>query len=76
MTSENRKIDSLMQRAQELERSILAAHRLDRLVLYPEFSQALARLRVAGGRAPSRMLRLERMLCEEAADEMFDNMPV
>ncbi|AXT33917.1 hypothetical protein D1820_02420 [Phaeobacter sp. LSS9] len=76
MTSENRKSDSLMQQAQGLERRVLAAHRLDRLVLYPEFSRTLARLRVAGERVPSRMLRLEQMLSEEAAEEMFDNMPV
>ncbi|WP_282051699.1 hypothetical protein [Phaeobacter inhibens] len=76
MINDSRKIDNLMQQAQELERRILAAHRLDRLVLYTEFSRTLAQLRVAGGRVPSRMLRLEQMLGEEAAEEMFDNMPV
>ncbi|ATF18670.1 hypothetical protein [Phaeobacter gallaeciensis] len=76
MTSDNGKIDNLMQQAQGLERRILAAHRQDRLVLYSEFSRTLTRLRVAGGRVPSRMQRLEQMLGEEAAEEMFDNMPV
>ncbi|MEK0163246.1 hypothetical protein VWZ88_10805 [Phaeobacter sp. JH20_36] len=76
MTNDNSRIDSLIQRAEGLERKILAAHRQDRLALHPDFNRTLARLRVAGGRVPTRMVRLEQILSEESAEDMFDNMPV
>ncbi|MFS4583046.1 hypothetical protein [Phaeobacter sp. C3_T13_0] len=76
MINDDNKIDNLMQQVEELELRILAAHRIDRLALHPKFSQSLVRLRVAGARVPTRLVRLEQILSEEVAEEVFDNMPV
>ncbi|APG46699.1 hypothetical protein [Phaeobacter porticola] len=76
MTNDDVEIEILMQTAEGLEREILAAHRLDRLSLRPEFNRVLAQLRVGHARVPNRMVRLGQILNEEAAEDLFDNMPV
>ena len=71
------KVDqTLMLAAEGLEQRILGSHRADRLSLRADFSKALSRLRASRARVPMRMVRLDQMLSEEAAEDMFDNMPV
>ena len=62
--------------AETMEKQIESANALARLAIQPEFHRLLQRIRADGGKVPFRLRRLEAMLCEEATEAQFDNMPV
>ena len=68
--------DELLSAAEMLEARILQESGPARLAMRPEFSRVVTRMRDSGLRVPGRFRRLETVLSEEAAEEMFDNMPV
>ncbi|MFW8634213.1 hypothetical protein [Cribrihabitans pelagius] len=68
--------DELLLAAEKLEARILNESGPARLAMRPEFARVVSRMRGSGLRVPGRFRRLETVLCEEAAEEMFDNMPV
>lgn len=66
----------LMNYAAELEQQILAAPTSGRLSYQPKLRAVLRDIRQSGSDIPSRLRRLDVMLEEQAAEQMFDNMPV
>lgn len=66
----------LMKTAVKLETRIEGADPSVRLALQPEFHKVLQRLRAEGEAVPFRLRRLEAVLCDEATEARFDNMPV
>ncbi|PCJ04739.1 MAG: hypothetical protein COB16_17875 [Rhodobacteraceae bacterium] len=70
------KTTELLQVAERLEERIVGANTAGRQSMQPEFNQVLSRLRASGTPVPSRLLRLDRALGEEAIEAYFDNFPV
>ncbi|UWQ92622.1 hypothetical protein QEZ52_07635 [Aliisedimentitalea scapharcae] len=66
----------LIKVAEHLEQRIDGATSAMRLALQPEFTRTLDRMRDAGVKIPLRLKRLDEILCEEAVEDSFDNMPV
>ncbi len=66
----------LLQVAERLEKRIVGASSAVRRSMQPEFNRVLSRLRASGANVPSRLLRLDRALGEEAIEAYFDNFPV
>lgn len=66
----------LMTYAAQLEQQILAAPDVNRLSYQPKLRAVLRDIRQSGVEIPSRLRRLDVMLKEQAAEQMFDNMPV
>jgi len=70
------KMEDLLHTVETLESRILDATGAARLSMRPEFIRLLDHMRKNGAEVPGRYRRLEAALCEEAVEEMFDNMPV
>ncbi|WP_323777604.1 hypothetical protein [Leisingera sp.] len=68
--------DDLLNTVENLENRILGETGTARLAMRPEFIRLLDHMRKTGAAVPGRFRRLEATLCEEAVEEMFDNMPV
>lgn len=68
--------EDLLHRAKLLETRILGQSGADRLAMRPEFSRVVERLRQNGAEVPGRLRRLDAALCQDAVEEMFDNIPV
>ncbi len=66
----------LMNYAAKLEQQILATPDSGRLSLQPKLREVLRDMRQSGTQIPSRLRRLDVMLEQQAAEQMFDNMPV
>ena len=66
----------LLNYATQLEQQILAAPDTGRLSFQPRLREVLRSMRQNGAEIPSRLRRLDVMLEEQAAEQMFDNMPV
>lgn len=66
----------LIDTARELEQTIGQANPAGRLALQPELSRVLQRLKADGQVVPVRLRRLNTVLCDEAIEAWFDNMPV
>jgi hypothetical protein len=69
-------VQDMLTTAEAMEKRIESADASARLALQPEFHRILQRIRADGGKVPFRLRRLEAMLCEEATEAQFDNMPV
>ncbi|MEX0302475.1 MAG: hypothetical protein AB3N24_08635 [Leisingera sp.] len=68
--------EELLHTVEALETRILGETGAARLAMRPEFIRLLDYMRKKGEEVPGRFRRLEAALCEEAVEEMFDNMPV
>lgn len=68
--------EDLLQTAERLEARILRESGAARLAMRPEFSRVMDHLQRGGVSVPGRFRRLQATLCDEAVEEMFDNMPV
>ncbi|WP_264210007.1 hypothetical protein [Leisingera thetidis] len=68
--------EDLLHTVENLETRILGETGAARLAMRPEFIRLLDHMRKKGTEVPGRFRRLEAALCEEAVEEMFDNMPV
>lgn len=66
----------LLKIAEQLEQKIAVANLADRRSVQPEFNRVLSRLRTRGAQVPTRLLRLDRALGEEAIEDFYDNFPV
>ncbi|MCI5097658.1 MAG: hypothetical protein MRY77_15180 [Rhodobacteraceae bacterium] len=66
----------LIRTAEALEQKITGATSTARLAMQPEFARVIDRLRANRVDIPSRLLRLDAALVEEAVEDRFDNMPV
>jgi len=66
----------LLRLAERLEKRIVGASATARQSMQPEFNQVLSQLRASGAPVPSRLLRLDRALGEEAIEAYFDSFPV
>ena len=66
----------LLTYAKHLEQQILAASDTGRLSFQPQLRAVLRDLRQSGADVPSRLRRLDSLLEEQAAEQMFDNMPI
>lgn len=66
----------LFQTAQELAQTICRADAAKRVALQPELSRVLERLKAEGRPVPLELRQLDAILCEEAFESCFDNMPV
>jgi hypothetical protein len=74
---ENTIVDQdLIRTAEALEQKIAGANSAARLAMQPEFARVIDRLRANRVDIPSRLLRLDAALVEEAVEDRFDNMPV
>lgn len=62
--------------AAQLEQQILAASDTSRLSYQPKLREVLRDIRQSGTEVPSRLRRLDVQLEEQAAERMFDNMPI
>lgn len=69
-------MDDLFHTVEQLETRIQRETGAARLAMRPEFIRLLDHMRKNGAEVPRRFRRLEAALCEEAVEEMFDNMPV
>lgn len=69
-------VTDLLNTAQQLEDRIATANDRSRIALQPEFHQVLHKLRKSGAKIPQRLRTLDAVLCEEAVEAQFDNMPV
>lgn len=66
----------LLQQAKILEERLDGANQSLRLELQPALSHVIAKLRMSGTKIPTRLMRLDAALCDEAIEARFDNMPV
>jgi len=66
----------LLKVASELERKINQADSARRLALQPEFTRVLQQLTARGQEVAPHMRQLNTVLCDEAVEAWFDNMPV
>ncbi|KUJ76190.1 hypothetical protein AVO45_12805 [Ruegeria marisrubri] len=66
----------LYREVERLEKKLDGAGIDTRLELQPTVSQMVQRMRVQGVPIPSRLLRLDAALCEDAIEASFDNLPV
>lgn len=66
----------LLTYAAQLEQQILATPDTGRLSYQPKLREVLRNIRQSGAEIPSRLRRLDVMLEEQAAEQMFDNMPI
>lgn len=66
----------LMTYAAQLEQQILSASDTGRLSFQPKLRAVMRDIRNSGAEIPSRLRRLDVLLEEQAAEQMFDNMPV
>jgi len=66
----------LFRAASELEEKITHADSARRVALQPELSRVLERLKADGQEVPPRLRHLNTVLCDEAIEAWFDNMPV
>lgn len=66
----------LLKAANELEKEINRASSATRLALQPELTRVLERLTADGQEIPPRLRQLNTVLCDEAIEAWFDNMPV
>lgn len=69
-------VEDMLTTAKAIARRIEGANAPARLALQPEFHHLLQRIRARGGKVPFRLRRIEAILCEEATEAQFDNMPV
>ena len=68
--------EDLLSTVESLETRIQKESGAARLAMRPEFIRLLDYMRKTGAEVPGRLRRLEAALCEEAVEEMFDNVPV
>lgn len=68
--------NEMMERALQLEVEIQTASEEERLARQPEFCRLITRLKADGEKVPGRLRSLDAALCDEAAEDQFDNMPV
>ncbi|MEW2913458.1 MULTISPECIES: hypothetical protein [unclassified Leisingera] len=68
--------EDLLSTVESLETRIRKESGAERLAMRPEFIRLLDYMRKTGAEVPGRLRRLEAALCEEAVEEMFDNVPV
>ncbi|SCZ55422.1 hypothetical protein [Epibacterium ulvae] len=68
--------NELLTAAETLERKILSVTEDGRLGFHTEYQDILRRIRAGGASVPQRLRRLEQNLAEQAAEQMFDNMPI
>ncbi|MBY6065913.1 hypothetical protein KUW17_04125 [Leisingera aquaemixtae] len=68
--------EDLLHTVENLESRIRKETGSARLAMRPEFIRLLDYMRRNGAEVPGRLRRLEATLCEEAVEEMFDNVPV
>lgn len=68
--------EDLLSTVESLETRIRKESGAARLAMRPEFIRLLDYMRKTGAEVPGRLRRLEAALCEEAVEEMFDNVPV
>ncbi len=66
----------LLTYAAQLEQQILATPPTGRLSYQPKLREVLRDIRQSGSEVPSRLRRLDVQLEEQAAERMFDNMPI
>ncbi|MEY8837991.1 hypothetical protein AB9K41_03010 [Cribrihabitans sp. XS_ASV171] len=66
----------LILEAEHLEKRLTGAPLETRLEMQPKVSQLVEGLRARGAKVPSRLRRLDAMLCDEAIEARFDNMPI
>ncbi|MDC0660264.1 MULTISPECIES: hypothetical protein [unclassified Leisingera] len=68
--------EDLLSTVESLETRIRKESGAARLAMRPEFIRLLDYMRKTGAEVPGRLRRLEATLCEEAVEDMFDNVPV
>ncbi|MFC3613572.1 hypothetical protein ACFORG_07350 [Lutimaribacter marinistellae] len=68
--------NDLILEAERLERTLAGAPREARLEMQPKVSMLIDDLRAQGAKIPSKLRRLDAMLCDEAIEARFDNMPI
>ncbi|OED49990.1 hypothetical protein [Leisingera sp. S232] len=68
--------EDLLSTVESLETRIHKETGAARLAMRPEFIRLLDYMRKTGAEVPGRLRRLEAALCEEAVEDMFDNVPV
>ncbi len=68
--------NELLTAAETLEQKILSVTEDGRLSFHDEYQDVLRRLRACGASVPGRLRRLEHNLQEQAAEQLFDNMPI
>ncbi|KIC37209.1 hypothetical protein [Leisingera sp. ANG-M7] len=68
--------EDLLSTVESLETRIRKESGAARLAMRPEFIRLLDYMRKTGADVPGRLRRLEATLCEEAVEDMFDNVPV
>ncbi|TMV09699.1 hypothetical protein FGK63_01115 [Ruegeria sediminis] len=66
----------LYKEVERLERKLDGACLDTRLELQPTVSKMVQRMRVQGVAIPSKLLRMDAALCEDAIEASFDNLPV
>jgi len=67
---------SLIRTARDLEQKIGRADSAGRLAMQPELTRVLERLKADGQQVPPELRDLNNVLCDEAIENWFDNMPV
>jgi len=66
----------LIRTARDLEQKIGQADSVGRLAMQPELTRVLERLKADGQQVPPGLRDLNNVLCDEAIENWFDNMPV
>ncbi|WP_240336645.1 hypothetical protein [Tropicibacter sp. Alg240-R139] len=66
----------LLQQAETIEARLNGANQSLRLELQPKLSRVIENLRTNGAHVPARLKRLDAVLCDEAIEARFDNMPI
>ena len=66
----------LIRTARDLEQKIGRADAVGRLAMQPELTRVLERLKADGQQVPPGLRDLNNVLCDEAIENWFDNMPV
>ena len=56
--------------------SAIEADPENRCDMHPRLLDLISRMEANGLRVPARVRELERALCDEEADQMFDNLPI
>jgi len=66
----------LIRTARDLEQKIGRADAVGCLAMQPELTRVLERLKADGQQVPPGLRDLNNVLCDEAIENWFDNMPV
>ena len=69
-------VQDLFRTAEQLEQRISSANASTRLELQPKLSRVLEQIQAEGEQVPLRLRRLDAVLCDEAIEARFDNMPI